>query len=428
MVEVVKPKYFIDFECIGSQCEDNCCKTNYQLNIDKKFYKHMLYKSKIKIDGDQVFERLKTTPHLQASLRNYASMKKDENGHCFFVSKEGLCQVYQKDGVEKMPDMCKEYPRITLQRGSRLIEKHLTLGCPEAVRRLLFYADALDPIIEHQPSNHKLNKIPYQRPLWFAELRLLLRDILLIEDASFEENLYTVGFVLSDLQALQNQPPAEMFQRIEYFREVIATGSVRHLYHSLPCFPGATALIFTEILASLKEFLAIDRKTAGRFFELSTLLEKNIIAFSQTQGHASLERFAVIEKILQHPLAVKRYQDYIATQPFAWINYFLNGMLTYDFPKEGWQEFWFTQAHFFIYARSALTVIALERELNNHDLVWVIQSLYTLLHSAYTKKNLDSISLEVDRRLEGTISKSLDFQGCPDWSIGVMFALIMPKI
>jgi lysine-N-methylase len=426
MVEIIKPKYVVDFKCIGAQCEDNCCRTNYNLVIDKKFYKHMLYKSKINIKEAEVFKRL----HKQESGKlgtsaAYAEMLTNEEGHCFFVGKDNLCQVYQHDGPEKMPDMCKEYPRLIHQRGSRFKEVSLTLGCPEAVRRLLFYADALDPIVENQPSNIKLNKEPYERPPWFAAVRLLMRDILLIEDASIEENLYTLGLTLADLQALKTQSPTLMLDRIEYHRNVISSGSVRYAYQKTPPFQGATALIFLSMFDSLKVCLVPASKLTGRFFELSTLLDQNIIAFAKDKELTSAKRQDLIEQILQNPVALQRYQDYIATRPVAWINFFLESMIRNDFPKSGWNNVWYFQTYTFVYIRTALMVIALERELNDHDFVWIIQSLFTLLHSIETKQNLLLMCLEVDKRIEATISKTLSVESGGDWSTGILFGLKM---
>jgi hypothetical protein len=426
MREVIKSKYVVDFECIGAQCEDNCCKTNYALFIDKKFYKHMLYKSKINIKGSEVFQRLnKDASGTKGHYKNYAMMLTNEKGHCHFVGKDSLCEVYKYDGPEKMPNMCKEYPRKILVRGSRLDEVVLTMGCPEAVRRLFFYEDALDPIVENVSSQIKMNKQPYERPPWFAAVRLLVRDILLIEDASIEENLYTLGLTLADLQTLQTQPPALMFDRVEYHRNAISSGSVRYTYQNIPPFLSVTAMVFVNIFDFLKGILEFNPNMTGRFFELATLLESNIISFEKAHGLMSAKRQVLIEQILQNPLALQRYQDYIVTRPVAWINYFLDGMSRYDFPKSGWREIWYNQAHIFIYTRTVLMVIALEREINDHDFVWVIQSLHTWFHSKKNETEFFNLCLGLDKVIEATISQSFQVEDNSDWSTGILFAFKM---
>lgn len=119
------PKMFGKFTCIGSECSDNCCRTSWDVEIDKKtcdFYKEL--------DGE-IGQKL--------SQRIYEEdgcyYMPHENGQCPFLNEKGLCSVQLKYGAEHISDICREHPRFYEWFGGYK-EAGVGICCEEAVRLL----------------------------------------------------------------------------------------------------------------------------------------------------------------------------------------------------------------------------------------------------------------------------------------------------
>jgi lysine-N-methylase len=132
--EYSRPAYGERFRCIGSACEDTCCK-DWGVPIDRGTYER--YRSS---------EVMK--PHLGTLIvlnteaptaSDYARIPIMAQSACPFLDSERLCGIQKQLGAEMLSATCATYPRAVDRRGTQ-VENSLNLSCPEATRLTL-----LDP-------------------------------------------------------------------------------------------------------------------------------------------------------------------------------------------------------------------------------------------------------------------------------------------
>jgi lysine-N-methylase len=139
-----RPNYADAFQCIGPACEDTCSQ-GWQISIDQP-----------------AFDRLQTLPasplqtlvetSIQPNSPNgqFVQIQMRPDRTCPFLTPEKLCQIQSTAGEEYMPLGCTLYPRI-LHRIDNVLEKSLSLSCPEAARLVL-----LNPtILRDATRNHR---------------------------------------------------------------------------------------------------------------------------------------------------------------------------------------------------------------------------------------------------------------------------------
>jgi len=127
-----QPNYFGEFRCIGSACQDNCCR---DWRIDWK--------------KDEI-DKLKTAENLSPELKDLiekAFVKSDiadglylislnEKKSCPFQTEEGLCRIQRELGVEYMSNTCMVYPRKYFA-AEPVIYRSCYSSCREIMRRLI---------------------------------------------------------------------------------------------------------------------------------------------------------------------------------------------------------------------------------------------------------------------------------------------------
>lgn len=126
-------EFFDIFECIGSDCSDNCCR-DWTIEIDN--------------DTAEIYHHTKGAfgNRLRESLtenNGKCCIRLNDEGKCPLLNKEGLCEVYRELGPDKMSNICRIYPRISWQHGDILFHG-LTLSCPEVARMVLAHRDPIN--------------------------------------------------------------------------------------------------------------------------------------------------------------------------------------------------------------------------------------------------------------------------------------------
>lgn len=110
------PEYFGQFDCVGSECADNCC-IGWGIDIDEdtyEFYQNV---------GGEFGDRLR------ADIED-RSFKLRKN-RCAFLNSENLCDIISELGENRLCAVCAEYPRFT-ERFGDLVETGLGMSCPTA--------------------------------------------------------------------------------------------------------------------------------------------------------------------------------------------------------------------------------------------------------------------------------------------------------
>lgn len=198
------PEYFLNFNCIGPNCEDTCCK-GWNIYIDEDTYKKYSAISSSKTDiGIKFKNSIKKINH--TNTRNYAQFKLDNKGNCKFLSENLLCEIHSKLGGSFLCDTCKYYPRMysTL---NEYAEAHLTLSCPEAARQALlnengisFYEQEISFFEKLPKSTHSINFDNSLLEYYFFDIRIFTIKLLQNRNYSIEERLGILGIVFDYLE------------------------------------------------------------------------------------------------------------------------------------------------------------------------------------------------------------------------------------
>lgn len=126
-------EFYDTFECIGSDCPDNCCRSWF-IDIDPNTAE--IYHNTKGAFGDRLRESL-----IENDGKCYIRL--NDQGKCPLLNKEGLCEVYRELGPDKMSETCKTYPRISWYHGDILFHG-LTISCPEVARMVLSHRDPIN--------------------------------------------------------------------------------------------------------------------------------------------------------------------------------------------------------------------------------------------------------------------------------------------
>jgi lysine-N-methylase len=131
MLDHLRPHYAKNFHCIGTRCEDNCCR-GWDVFIDKATYQRYQSLPALRPIMDERFVRLND----DASDDRYALIRDVSSSVCRFLSSDRLCRIQQEYGDAYLSVTCATYPRIP-RRIDGLLEQPLSLSCPEAARLVL---------------------------------------------------------------------------------------------------------------------------------------------------------------------------------------------------------------------------------------------------------------------------------------------------
>lgn len=141
-------RYMLDFRCIGSNCEDSCCQSGWEIYIDPAHLVKLRRALPLTPSDDPnalpTFDHVaRMVPKKDRSERVAAQLLLDEKGRCPLLGPQLLCRLHQAKGEDTLPDTCAMYPRHLNQVGQRL-ELSGALSCPEVARRALLPSDATD--------------------------------------------------------------------------------------------------------------------------------------------------------------------------------------------------------------------------------------------------------------------------------------------
>ena len=249
MLEHLRPQYARRFSCLGSQCEDNCCRM-WEVPIDRASY-----------------ERYERNPELRPHLQDYFSLISDgatERRHalirmnaasvCPFLSPERLCRLQQEYGESFLSESCATYPRNP-RRLDGLLEQSLSLSCIEAAR-LVLLSPQLMPRAETGSSRYsRLLALPDQdiapnqnqfRNFW--DIREFC--LLLVQDRTYPlwERLFILGMFCKRLVEIVG---TRQFGRVPTllhdYSEITSSGKLRTDMANIPVHSEAQVKMVVEV-------------------------------------------------------------------------------------------------------------------------------------------------------------------------------------
>ena len=120
------PDYYSKFVCSGTDCPDTCCR-GWLIEIDSDSYERFM-----RLEGS-IGEEIRRNIVIRDGIPYIAT---NEDGHCSFLNKDRLCDLYIKLGPGSQCALCDNFPRIGEEYGS-LRELGLSAACPEAAGMIL---------------------------------------------------------------------------------------------------------------------------------------------------------------------------------------------------------------------------------------------------------------------------------------------------
>ena len=345
---LVHPEYAERFLCIGSACEDTCCK-GWGIPVDREAYEKyrklppsplrtliqisclITPKDTVCVDGSgqivpepEVFAKIRMTPDNQ----------------CPMLQGDGLCRIQTEYGAEFLSKTCASYPRIVHSIGG-IEEKALALSCPEAARLVLLDPWLFAPIQPvpttwPTPPDAPYHPHPEDNPAggdgsllsWFWSIRECV--LALVQNRSYElwQRLFLLGIFCRRLDGIAEGDfriavPAFLCE----FEASIASGRLRTAMEAMEIFPTDDALQLDMVL-KLAGMLLKNSNTLPRFSEC-------VRAFTAGIGYgpgATLQSLAA-----QYALSHNRfYAPFFDRHPHILENYLINTMVRCQFPlREG---------------------------------------------------------------------------------------------
>ena len=180
-MKLVYPKYYKDFKCIDSRCEDTCC-AGWEIVVDPD--SASFYNTVSGEIGDKLRREMKTDSDgdIIFSLNN---------GRCPFLNNRNLCDIYSALGEKALCHTCTMFPRFVEDYGGTC-ETGLGLACPEAARIIAGYSGDRELLFEFTDEMPLPNDIDPEE--YFNLLSLRKKIFAVIDDGnlSFESRLLKI--------------------------------------------------------------------------------------------------------------------------------------------------------------------------------------------------------------------------------------------
>jgi len=129
MQKIYLPAYR-HFECLADNCTENCCKVFRILFF--KWEKEQLCKKPAWQDVDG---RGTALSNYIENSGDVCCLRKNESGHCFFLTDKRLCGLQLKYGQDALPSVCRTFPRLITRLPDRT-EYALDTCCVQVLRLL----------------------------------------------------------------------------------------------------------------------------------------------------------------------------------------------------------------------------------------------------------------------------------------------------
>ena len=209
----IMPKYLDEFNCIGPDCPDTCCK-GWKITIDKNTndkYQNFSNKKMQKI----VAESIKLMPSEDRDFNSYSYIELDNDDKCPFLTEKGLCGIQLEKDHTYLSYTCATYPRTGINLVNNSLELSAAMSCPEIRRLGLFQERGIEFEIKENfvfkyniKQSLNINEVSRQDPKkYLPQMRRIMIWLLQNRDYSITKRLIMLGLICNKLNntVLENE-------------------------------------------------------------------------------------------------------------------------------------------------------------------------------------------------------------------------------
>lgn len=205
-LKIYAPLYVEKFNCIGGECEDNCC-IGWDIDVDQATFRRY---HKIKEEPYRsMFNKyiINNKEYVNKDL-DYGRIKLNKEKRCPFLDECNYCNIHKKYGHEYLGSVCSQYPRV-MNRIDDFYEMSLDLGCPEAARIILSTKERIAlKEISYSTDKYTLagyletnsEEFKYSSIRYFKEIRDYSLKIVQNRNYDISTRLYILGRFLDNVQ------------------------------------------------------------------------------------------------------------------------------------------------------------------------------------------------------------------------------------
>lgn len=373
---VSQPEYVQNFRCIGSACEDHCCK-QWNITLDKPTYNKYLKSEIPGVKNIAVESIIKT----KKSHSNWALVKLNGEGNCSYLESDNLCKIHKTMGPEALSDTCSAYPRQYVLYKKERIES-LSLSCPEATRKVLLNDTALNI------NNHSVTQTNFNARADISVegkiINLFCANLMMTNQNKVEHNLYAMACFLLYAEKLTGSLDhkfSSMEQVYTALAQQLSNGEISQSIAKINGEPLLELALFSGIHGAIQTnphtrgrgtlyqyTERLNQHFVGTFTQLA--LEENLSALKQSWDNIVLPWLKERPYILRNYFQYRLYHDRFAIDKSVLIL----------------KQFYLLVVDYF-YVKSLLSAYALEKgQIDEKTLVEVMYSYHSYRQHSDTTK------------------------------------------
>ncbi len=258
------------FKCIGGQCEDSCCE-GWTVDIDQETYGYLKG-----IKNHELKNRIQDKIYLNewsySQDVDYAHVELNKKKACAFLNKRKLCDLQTAFGEKGISNVCNLFPR-TLNKVNGVIERTLSMACPEAARLVLKNKKAIQYQAVRENLKHVIietelltNDLQYKDTAvkYFMELRCFSIELIQNKNIDFKDRILMLGAFHQELEKSKNDA---ILALIDQWRRDILHKKTRRLSQK------KSTLLLLKIADALDVKKEVDNE---RFKDFHKLFRKGI--------------------------------------------------------------------------------------------------------------------------------------------------------
>ncbi|NFR86491.1 MULTISPECIES: flagellin lysine-N-methylase [unclassified Clostridium] len=389
--KILIPQYIKKFKCIGSNCEDSCC-IGWRIDIDYDTYR------KYKTSKDKklqliINKNISKNRSGNQTHENYAKIKL-KNNKCPFLGEEKLCKIQLEKGYEYLSKTCATYPRYSSIIDG-ILEKSLTMSCPEAVRLALLNPKPMEFDEEFEPRD---KSIAIQQEIrtneiksittgnkYFWKLRIFIISLLQNRRYDIEERMIILGlFVRKVQECIDNKRTNDIPIIIKSYTEYIQENIFKENLENIPTKNFVQLKLLKNIIDK-KYSQGIKNK---RYLECFDEFLKGI----DYEDDKDLEEISLIYKNACN----NYYTPFFSDKKYILENYLVNYVFKNTFPfsneKSIFDEYMMLVIHYSLIKMHLIGVGAFHKGLSDELVVKVIQSIAkTIEHNTGYLNNIKEL-------------------------------------